>query len=88
MRWGFNTKQRADPPDDVAEVLDWVARNTAPFSTLTEPATARRMLDQATETVDGKPAAASTARSHRTILANAMDYAIELGLLETNPIRV
>ena len=26
-------------------------------------------------------------RQHRTILANAMDYAIELGLLDTNPIR-
>jgi hypothetical protein len=63
VRWGFNTKQRPDPPDDAAEVLDWVARNTAPVSTLTEPATARRMLDLATGTVDGRNAAASTARS-------------------------
>jgi hypothetical protein len=37
--------------------------------------------------LDGKNAAASTARRNRTILANAMDYAIELGLLEMNPIR-
>jgi hypothetical protein len=88
VRWGFNTKQRPDPPDDAAEVLDWVARNTVPVSTLTEPATARRMLDLATGTVDGRNAAASTARRHRIILANAMDYAVELGLLETNPIRV
>ncbi len=85
---GFNTKQRSDPPDDAAEVLAWVARNTAPVSTLTEPATARRMLDLATGTVDGRNAAASTARRHRIILANAMDYAVERGLLETNPIRV
>jgi len=42
----------------------------------------------ATGTVDGRNAAASTARRHRIILANAMDYAVELGLLETNPIRV
>ena len=34
VRWGFNTKQRSSPPDDVAEVLDWVARNTAPVSAL------------------------------------------------------
>jgi hypothetical protein len=39
-------------------------------------------------TVDGKNAAASTARRHRTILANAMDYAVERGMLDTNPIRV
>ena len=87
IRWGFNTKQRSEPPDEVAEVLAWVARNSAPVSALAEAATARRMLDQATGRLDGKNAAASTARRHRTILANAMDYAAELGLLETNPIR-
>ncbi|HEY2505466.1 MAG TPA: site-specific integrase [Streptosporangiaceae bacterium] len=31
--------------------------------------------------------ATSTSRRHRTILSNAMDYAIELGLLDTDPIR-
>jgi integrase len=45
------------------------------------------MLDRATGRLDGKNAAASTARRHRTILANAMDYAVELGLVETNPVR-
>src|SRR5215813_7277180 len=48
VRWGFNTKQRSEPPDDVAEVLAWVARNSAPLPTLAEAAAARRMLDQAT----------------------------------------
>ena len=88
VRWGFNTKQRSDPPDDVAEVLNSVARNTAPVSALTEPAIASRMLSLATGTVDGRNAAASTARRHRIILANAMDYTVERGLLDTNPIRV
>jgi hypothetical protein len=58
------------------------------LSALAEAVTARRTLDQATGRLDGKNAAASTARRHRTILANAMDYAVELGHLETNPIRV
>lgn len=62
------------------------ARST-PVSALAEAATARRMLDQATGRLDGKTAAASTARRHRTVLANAMDYAVELGLLDTNLIR-
>ena len=87
VRWGFNTKQRSEPPDDVAEVLAWVARNSAPVSALADAATARRVLVQATGRVDGTNAAASTARRNRTILANAMDYAIELDLLDTNPIR-
>jgi hypothetical protein len=29
IRWGFNTKQRSDPPDEIARVLAWVARNSA-----------------------------------------------------------
>ena len=86
IRWGFNTKQRAEPPDEVAEVLAWVARNAAPVSALAEAAMARRMLGQASGRLDGTNAAARTARRNRTILANAMDYAIELGLLEMNPI--
>jgi integrase len=65
-----------------------VARNTTPVSALAEPAIARQMLDLATGTVDGRNAAASTARRPRVILANAMDYAVECGVLETNPIRV
>jgi hypothetical protein len=87
LRYGFNTKQRADPPEDVAEVLAWIARNSLPVSALAEAAVARQVLEHATGRLDGKNAAPSTARRHRTILANAMDYAIELHLLDSNPIR-
>jgi hypothetical protein len=44
------------------------------------------MLDQATADWMGRTRPRAPPRN-RTILANAMDYAIELGLLETNPIR-
>ena len=87
LRYGFNAKQRAYPPDDVAETLAWIAHSSLPVSALTGAAVARRVLEQATGRLDGRNAAASTARRHRTILANAMDYAIELGLLDSNPIR-
>ena len=87
LRWGFNTKQRSSPPVDAEVILGWVAHNSAPLSSLSEAATARRMLDRATSRLDGRTAAASTARRHRTILANAMDYAVEVGLLDANPIR-
>jgi len=48
LRWGFNTKQRSEPPADMAEVLAWVAGNSDPLPVLAEAATARRLLDQAT----------------------------------------
>lgn len=87
-RWGFNAKQRDSAPEDVGQVLTWVARNSLPLSALgSDPALARRMLDAATTRLDGKNAAASTARRHRTILGNAMDYASELGVITVNPIR-
>jgi integrase len=87
LRYGFNTKQRADPPNELRETLAWVARNSLPVSALMGAAVARRALEQATGRLDGRNAAPSTARRHRTILANAMDYAIEVGLLDSNPIR-
>ena len=70
-----------------AAVLAWVGHNSVPISALAETAIARRLLGEATGRLDGKNAATSTVRRHRIILANAMDYAVELGLLETNPIR-
>src|SRR5579859_50008 len=36
VRWGFNAKQRAEPPSDVAEVLAWLGRNSIPVSALAE----------------------------------------------------
>jgi integrase len=88
-QYAFNTKMRDQAPEDIAAALAWVRRNTANVSTLATPANARALLDAATTNVDGKRAAASTARRHRTIIANALDYAKELGAIDagTNPVR-
>jgi len=55
----------------------WIARDSLPVSALTSAAIARRMLEQATGRLDGRNAAASTARHDHTILADALDHAIE-----------
>jgi hypothetical protein len=66
LRYGFNTKQRADPPGDVAEALAWIARHSLPVSALAAAAIARRVLEDATCRLDGRNAAASTATApHR-----------------------
>jgi uncharacterized membrane protein len=69
LRHGFNAKQRADPPEDVAEVLVWIGHNGLPVSALVEPSVARRMLELSASRLDGKNAAWSTARRHRSIVA-------------------
>ena len=86
-RWAFNTKQRATPPEDVARVLDWLSRSTKPVSALADATAARQLLDTATSRLDGTRFAPSTARRNRTILANALDYAVERKLLSANPIK-
>ncbi|MEU0517364.1 integrase [Streptosporangium sp. NPDC006007] len=84
IRWAFNSKDRNSADD---RALDWLKRNTCAVSTLEDPATVRGVLDSATSKLDGKPAAASTARRNRAILFNALDYAVELKLLGSNPIQ-
>jgi integrase len=85
-RWGFNTKRRKDCPEDVVQVLTWVARNTKPVSVLSDPTILRALLDSATTRLDGKRVAPSTARRHRAILHNALEYAVERKLLGENPL--
>ena len=86
-QWGFNTKRRADCPEDAAVILSWLSRNTKPVSALTDPAVMRDVLDAAASQLNGQPAAAWTARTNRAILGNALQYAVELRILGTNPIK-
>jgi len=86
-RWGFNTKLRDSAPRSAAEILRWLSANTLPLTALAEPALARAVLDAATSKLDGKRAASETARKHRMLLSNAMDYAVELRYLQQNPIK-
>jgi integrase len=51
------------------------------------PGLAREVLEVATSLLDGRPAAPDTARKHRMLLVNAMDFAVELDLLESNPVK-
>jgi len=85
--WGFNTKRRADAPAEVAKRLHWLSENTRPLRDLATPGVAREVLEAATSRLDGHRAAPDTVRKHRMLLSNAMDYAVELELLDTNPIR-
>ena len=73
-KWGFNTKQRPDCPDNAATILTWLSRSTKPVAALADPATMRAVLTTAGTLLDGTPAAPSTVRRNRTILHNALEY--------------
>jgi integrase len=55
-------------------------------SALSDPATARALLNAAESLLDGTAAAPSTTRRNRAILHNAMEYAMELRHLDRNPV--
>lgn len=69
-------------PDDVRNVLHWVAKASRPLADLAKPATARAVLDGLKLKLDGTAAAAETVRRKRRTLVNAANYAVDLGSCE------
>jgi integrase len=87
-RWAFNTVQRDAErcPAEVRAALKWAAGHTRPVSALAKPDVLRTVLDGLTVRLDGKPAAPSVVSRRRKILNAAVEYAVELKLLGSNPI--
>jgi integrase len=87
LGWGYNTRLRTKAPGDVETILTWLSRNTRPVSDLGNSVDARALLETAVTRLDGTRAAATSARRHRAVLFNALQYAVELGLLDINPVK-
>ena len=87
VNWGFNAKQRAMAPGELGDALVWLARNTKEVKELTDAALSRQILNATTSRLDGTRAAPTSVRRNRAVLLNALDYAVELKLLDTNPVK-
>jgi hypothetical protein len=87
VNWGYNTKQRGFAVHDIADTLRWLGVNTREVSELADPALCRQLLATATSRLDGARAAPTSVRRNRAVLLNALDYAVELKLLDENPIK-
>ncbi|MFD9715875.1 tyrosine-type recombinase/integrase [Streptomyces sp. NPDC059076] len=84
--WAFNTKRRAEAPDDVRLILDWVQRNTLPMSAWEESEKVEAVVTALGTLLDGTAAAASSITRNRRIMNLAMGYAIKHGVLRSNPL--
>jgi integrase len=87
-KWAFNSNRRHDPerPAKVTEALRWVEQHTKPMSCLSDPSVLRSILSTIGSKIDGTAAVASVVSKRRRVLFNALEYAVELGLLTANPL--
>jgi integrase len=85
--WAFNPATRSiTPPPQIAAALDWAERASLPVAYLEDTANVRLALGACATTLAGKPAAGSTQRRKRSVFYNALGYAVEFGLLGSNPV--
>jgi integrase len=85
--WAFNPATRdITPLPQIAAALEWAERASLPVADLEDTATVRLALGACAKTLAGKPAAGSTQRRKRSVFYNALGYAVELGLLGSNPV--
>lgn len=87
-RWAFASDAATDgePPDDVRNMLKWLESSSLRMSALSNLAVIRKALSACGSRQDGRPAAATTLSRKRAVFYNALGYAVELGLLDSNPI--
>jgi hypothetical protein len=85
--WAFNVTARTEPvPQDLEPALRWLRARSPLLSDVEGAATLRRVLDRLSLRQDGAAAAASTIARKRATLHNALEYAVELELMATNPL--
>lgn len=86
-QWGYNAELRGsnDLPESARKVLEWCSRNSISVKAVLEPSTMRELQTAATTKLDGKPFAPTVARKTRSVLSNALDYAVEQKLIDRNP---
>ena len=83
--WAFRDKDH--PPEEIAEVLRWVAHHSRPLADLGNQDLMLDVLDAISSQLDGKHAAANTIARKRAVLSNVLDYGVGRGL-NTNPLPV
>ncbi len=86
-RWAFSSVPHGTGPGPAAATaLHWAERHCLPLARLEDPQVTRRALESLTLRLDGARAAAATITRKRAVFYNALGYAVELGLLASNPI--
>ncbi len=84
----FNaSSHKQQVPDDLEPAVTWLQRNSPSLSRLEDAAVLRTALDRLALRQDGTPAAPSTVARKRATLHSVLEYAVELELFASNPVK-
>ncbi|MFT9471841.1 integrase [Streptomyces sp. 11-1-2] len=84
--WAFNKNAwQREPTEEWLHALGWMKRNSLPVSALAEADVLRRALDAMCHKLDGKAAAAKTARRKRAAFNDALNTAVRRGTSRITP---
>jgi hypothetical protein len=82
----FNPARTATADPATIHVLAWALQASLPVARLADPLVLRRALDALTLRLDGSRAAANTITRKRAVFHGALGFAVEAGLLNSNPV--
>jgi integrase len=85
--WAFNKVRRdsGELPTETQRTLTWIEEHSVSLTDASDAGLIRKALDALTLRLDGKPAAPNTVARKRAVLYGALQYAVELRLLESHP---
>jgi hypothetical protein len=85
--WAFNKVRRdsGDIPAETRRILDWIEDHSLALTDASEAPIIRKALDTLALKLNGNPAAPNTVARKRAVLFGALQYAVELRLLESHP---
>jgi len=81
----FNPARTATADPETIRVLAWAEQASLPVARLADPLVLRRALDALALRLDGSRAAANTITRKRAVFHGALGFAVEAGLLHSNP---
>jgi integrase len=77
----------AEPPKEVHDSVMWLEEHSRPLKALADPQLVRKTIHQLGRTLADQPAAGDTYRRRRRGLNAALEYAVESGHLDDNPLK-
>jgi integrase len=87
LKTAFNTKEREkDSSSAITQAVKTISRASRKVSELSNPDFLRAVLRALDLKLDGERASTNTVRHRRATLSNAIDFALEKKLLDTNPL--